>query len=115
MGRIMLNAEQHLNVTNSVCDKLYEWFGDITYITGICDGNNNNMYIYFDNKKVGTLNELYEGIKKLFFDESDKVKVNKLRYKLKMRLQYGRRTEIIDIARLIVKYKTIMIKKESYE
>lgn len=109
MGKILLNAERRLEVTSSICDKLYEWFGDITYITGVCD-RKGIMRIYFDNKKVGTFDELYAGIKKLFFDESDSIQLKKLKYKLEMRLQFGRRTEIIDIARLIVKYKTIMIK-----
>ena len=110
MGRILLNSERRLDITNSICDKLYEWFGDITYITGIRD-KKNIMRIYFDNKKVGSFDELYAGIKRLFFDDSDAVRLNKLRHKLEMRLQFGRRTEIIDIARLIVKYKTLMIKK----
>ena len=114
MGRIMLNSNCRFDVTNAVCDKLYEWFGDVTYITGSCDSKG-IMNIYFDNNKVGTFNELYDGIKNLFFDETDEMRVHKLRNKLKGRLLNGRITKIITIARLVVKYKTILVKKESYE
>lgn len=110
MGRIMINAKHRFDVTVAICNKLYEWFGDVGYITGVAD-KNLVMHIYFDGQDVGLFSELSNGIVKLFFDETtDYARIQKLKNKLKMRLLYKRRTEIIDIARLIIKYKVLLIK-----
>jgi hypothetical protein len=115
MGRVMINIKHCFDLTNAVCDKLYEWFGDVGYITGVVD-ENLVMHIYFDGHDVGLFSELCNGIVKLFFDETtDCVRINKLKYKLNMRFLYNRKTEIIDIARLIIKYKVLLIKDYSYE
>ena len=50
MGRILLNTERRLDITNSICDKLYEWFGDITYITGVRDKKISCVYILITEK-----------------------------------------------------------------
>ena len=115
MGKVMINLKHRFDLTSAVCDKLYEWFGDVGYITGVVD-ENLVMHIYFDGHDVGLFNELCNGIVKLFFDETtDYARIQKLKNKLKMRFLHNRKTEIIDIARLIIKYKVLLIKDYSYE
>ena len=115
MSKVIINLKHRFDLTNAVCDKLYEWFGDVGYITGVVD-ENLVMHIYFDRQDVGLFSELCDGIVKLFFDETtDDARIHKLKNKLKMRFLHNRRTEIIDIARLIIKYKVLLMKDYSYE
>ena len=112
---VLIPIERRIDVTYAVCEKLHEWFGDVTNITyDAIAGSGNGYRIFFDGKDVGTFNELIDGINRLFFSGDDySWAKNCVARKLKKRLRYHRRTSIVDIARLIVskkvsfKYKTI--------
>ena len=112
---VLIPIEHRINVTYAVCEKLHEWFGDVTSITyDAIPGSGNGYRIFFDGKDVGTFNELIDGINRLFFDEKDSSWAKDgVSSKLKKRLIMHRKTTIADIARLIVnkkvsfKYNTI--------
>lgn len=103
----LIPISKRIDVTYAVCEKLHEWLGDVTDIAYGVDVSSGKGYrIYFDGRDVGTFNDLISGINKLFFDIHDSSWAKDMvSSKLKKRLRNNRKTRIIDIARLIIKYK----------
>ena len=113
--KILINEQKRTAVEYAVCEKLVEWFGDISSIT-YKERPKGGYDIYFDNKHVGRFEDLFNGIADLFFDRSlDSKKLSKLKRRLYNRLKNKKPIDILVIARIIITNKVSYKTTSNYE